>query len=43
MSFKNEMLYMLAYLSKDVLASLFENVDVFIVVYILGKISNKED
>lgn len=43
MSFKNEMLYMLVYLSKDVLASLFENVDVFIVVYILGKISNKED
>lgn len=43
MSFKNDMLYMLVYISKVVLASLFENVDVFIVVYILGKISNKED
>lgn len=37
------MLYMLADLSKDVLASLLGNVDFFIVVYILGKISNKED
>lgn len=32
---------MLVYISKDVLASLFENVDVFIVVCILGKIANK--
>lgn len=43
-SFPNsEMLYMLADLSKDVLASLFENVDFFIVVCILGKISNKDN
>lgn len=34
---------MLVCISKDVLASLFENVDVFIVVYILGKICNEED
>lgn len=34
---------MLADLSKDVLASLFENVDFFIVVCILGKISNKDN
>lgn len=34
---------MLVYISKDVLTSLFENVDVFIVVYILGKISKEKD
>lgn len=34
---------MLVYIPKDVLASLFENVAVFIAVYILGKISNEED
>lgn len=34
---------MLADLSKDVLASLFENVDFLIVACILGKISNEDN
>lgn len=34
---------MLVYILKDVLAALFENLDVFIVVDILGKIPNEED
>lgn len=33
---------MLVYIPKDVLAALFENLDVFIVVDILGKIPNEE-
>lgn len=34
---------MLVYILKDVLAALFENLDVFIVVDILGKIPNEEE